>query len=53
MEFLEEHNKTRSHLHNLNTGGSVVVGRGRQSGGAGGSASGSSGGRGADVVVID
>ena len=52
VEFLEEHNKTRSHLHNLTLG----------SGGGGGTASGASSGRarpaagasrGADVVVID
>lgn len=59
VEFLEEHNKTRSHLHNLNSSTGVATpvpaGRSRPSGARPAAAEAASGGaaRGADVVVID
>lgn len=48
IEFLEEHNKTRSHVHNLSGGGRIRHGGGGPTGG-----SVSRAGRGGDVVVID
>lgn len=53
VEFLDEHNKTRSHLHNLSQGGGGGGGGGAATGASARGRGSGAGGRGADVVVID